>query len=191
VIAGILLAAGRGQRFGGGKLPTKLGTGKTILETSAGAMRAAIDDVTMVVRDDAELVALAERISGELDVRLLINPRADEGMATSIVAGVEATSTAAGWLIALADMPFVLPSTVRDIAEQVRSPASIIVPAHQGKRGHPVGFGRDYFDRLITLTGDAGARSVVQTFAAEVQVLSVDDAGVLIDIDTQADLTAS
>jgi molybdenum cofactor cytidylyltransferase len=188
VIAGILLAAGRGERFGGKKLLAKLDTGKTVLETSAIAMREALDDLTLVVRDDAELVELAERVAAASGVRVVINQHADAGMATSIVAGVASTPNASGWLIGLADMPFVLPSTVRGIAEQVRSPASIIVPAHQGKRGHPVGFGRDYFDLLSKLTGDAGARSVLQAFAAQVQLVPVDDAGVLIDIDTQADL---
>jgi molybdenum cofactor cytidylyltransferase len=191
VIAGILLAAGRGERFGGRKLLAKLDTGKTILETSAIAMRAALDDVTIVVREDAELVDLAERVAAALGARLVINPHANDGMATSIVAGVRANQSASGWLIALADMPFLWPSTVRDIAEQIRSPASIIVPAHHGKRGHPVGFGRDYFDQLTILSGDAGARSVVQAHAAAVQIVPVDDAGVLIDIDTPADLSAS
>ncbi|MFM7461485.1 MAG: NTP transferase domain-containing protein [Burkholderiales bacterium] len=188
MIAGILLAAGRGERFGGRKLLAKLDTGKTILETSARAIRRAVVDVTIVVRDDAELVDSAERIAAALGARLLINPRADEGMATSIGAGVKATPSASGWLIALADMPFVLPSTVRDVAEQIRSTSTIIVPTHRQQRGHPVGFGRDYFERLIALTGDTGARSVVQDHSAAVRVLPVDDAGVLIDIDTQADL---
>lgn len=191
MIAGILLAAGRGERFGGRKLLAKLDTGKTILETSAVAMRAATDDVMIVVRDDAELVDLAERIAAALDLRLLVNHHANVGMATSIVAGVEATSTASGWLIGLADMPYVLPSTIREIADRIRSPTTIVVPTHQGMRGHPVGFGSDYFARLTALTGDAGARSVLQAFAAEVQVLPVDDPGVLMDIDTQADLSAS
>jgi molybdenum cofactor cytidylyltransferase len=190
VIAGILLAAGRGERFGGRKLLAKLDTGKTMLETSAHALRRAVVDVTIVVRDDAELVDSGERIAAALGARLLINPRADEGMATSIGAGVEATPSASGWLIALADMPFVLPSTVREIAGQIRSPSTIIVPTHRQQRGHPVGFGRDYFERLTALTGDAGARSVVQDHSAEVRMLPVDDAGVLIDIDTQADLHA-
>ncbi len=188
MIAGILLAAGRGERFGGRKLLAKLDTGKTILETSAVAMRAATDDVMIVVRDDAELVDLAERIAAALDVRLFINQYADSGMATSIVAGVEANESASGWLIGLADMPFVLPSTIREIADHIRSPTTIVVPTHQGMRGHPVGFGRDYFARLTALTGDAGARSVVQAHSVEVRVLPVDDAGVLIDIDTRSDL---
>ncbi|MBC7622954.1 MAG: nucleotidyltransferase family protein, partial [Aeromicrobium sp.] len=190
--AGILLAAGLGERFGGRKLLATLDSGKTILETTAAAMRAALAHVTIVVRDDAELVSLAERIVRELDLRYIVNQHAGDGMATSIVAGVSVSMSAAadadGWLIGLADMPFVLPSTYRDVAGNVRTPSSIVIPTYRGQRGHPVAFGRDYFDSLTKLSGDAGARSIVQTFGAHVQELPVNDAGVLVDIDTKADL---
>lgn len=189
MIAGILLAAGLGQRFGGRKLLATLDSGKTILETSAAAMRAALADVTIVVRDDAKLVFLAERIASELDLRYLVNQHASDGMATSIVAGVNVTADADGWLIGLADMPFVLSSTHRQVAGNLQTPSGIVIPTYQGQRGNPVAFGRDYFDSLTKLSGDAGARSIVQTFGAHVQELPVNDAGVLVDIDTRDDLS--
>jgi molybdenum cofactor cytidylyltransferase len=61
---------------------------------------------------------------------------------------------------------------------------------HRGRRGHPVGFAASCRDELLGLTGDAGARGVLQRHAAEVVAVEVDDPGILQDVDTAQDLEA-
>jgi molybdenum cofactor cytidylyltransferase len=66
----------------------------------------------------------------------------------------------------------------------------VAAPFHDGRRGHPVGFGAACFDALATLDGDAGARDVVAAHGDALVRLEVDDPGVLRDVDTAADLGA-
>ncbi len=188
MIAGLVLAAGRGERFGGGKLLAKLASGKTILETTIVGMLAALSDVTVVVRRDDALLALVESRFGRASVKIVINDDADEGLASSIACGVAANPTAGGWLIALADMPFVQRETIDALVAQLQSPAAIVVPTFAKQRGHPVGFGRNYKDELLSLRGDSGARRIVRRHADLVREVPVADSGILKDIDTRTDL---
>ncbi len=188
MIAGLVLAAGRGERFGGGKLLAKLASGNTILETTIVGMLAALSDVTVVVRRDDALLALVESRFGRAGVKILINDNADEGLASSIACGVAANPTAGGWLIALADMPFVQRETIDALVAQLQSPAAIVVPTFAKQRGHPVGFGRNYKDELLSLRGDSGARRIVRRHADLVREVPVADSGMLKDIDTRTDL---
>ncbi len=198
MIAGVILAAGRSTRFGGGKLLATLPTGKTILETTVLAMRAALPSVTLVVRRDTALMTLAEQICRLSGAMLVVNENADDGMATSIACGVGATvgtnvganvaTKTDGWLIALADMPYVQSATMSLVASQITHATTIIVPTFEEQRGHPVGFGSDYFVELRQLSGDRGARAILERHPEHVRLLPVDDSGIVKDIDTPADL---
>ena len=94
-----------------------------------------------------------------------------------------------GALICLGDMPHVRPDTVRRIVAAFRPSegADIRVPVHRGRRGHPVLFGRRLFGELRALTGDTGARALMETFQAHVVEVPVDDGGILKDYDTPED----
>jgi molybdenum cofactor cytidylyltransferase len=94
---------------------------------------------------------------------------------------------ARGAIIALADMPWLLPSTVARIAAALRRGAILAAPAHRGTRGHPVAIGAGYFAELRTLSGDEGAKKLLAAHGAELELIAVDDPGVLRDVDTQAD----
>ncbi len=73
-------------------------------------------------------------------LEVISNPRAREGMGTSIAAGVAASADAGGWVIALADMPDIPASVIRSVADGLARGADIIAPVYRGRRGHPVGF---------------------------------------------------
>ena len=110
------------------------------------------------------------------------------GMGDSIAAAVRATSAAAGWLILPGDLPLVQPDTLRQIASAAPSP--VLVPVHQGQRGHPVRFAAECGPELVNLTGEKGAARVLLAYAAtnSVAFLAVDDVGIVTDIDTLDDL---
>lgn len=184
-IVGVLLAAGSASRFGGGKLLAALADGNPLGAVSFRNLRSALQDVCVVVRaEDPALRALFERDSATVvecaDSHL--------GMSRSLVAGVRAAAGADGWVIALADMPFVKPGTIRALADALRAGAAIVAPVYHGRRGNPVGFSARFKEELLGVSGDEGGRAVLKRHAAEVQVIECDDPGILRDIDTREDL---
>jgi molybdenum cofactor cytidylyltransferase len=83
-------------------------------------------------------------------------------------------------------MPWVRPETIARVVEGLRRGASIAAPSRLGVRGHPVGFARDCYAELIALSGDAGAKAVLE--AQRVALFDTEDDGILRDVDTRADL---
>ena len=108
-------------------------------------------------------------------------------MGHSIAAGVSVHPDASGWLILPGDMPLVEPATLQAVAAQLDE-HPVVYAQHKGRRGHPVGFAAELYSELVALSGDEGARRLIARYPA--QAVEVDDAGVLIDIDTVQDLTA-
>ncbi|MGH7179104.1 MAG: nucleotidyltransferase family protein, partial [Tepidisphaeraceae bacterium] len=92
------------------------------------------------------------------------------------------------WLIALADMPFVSPETLRTVIRHLEAGATITAPSFNGQRGHPVGFGRSLYGELIALEGDVGAREVLARHANKLKILVCTDPGICRDVDTPEDL---
>ncbi len=184
-ITGILLAAGSGSRFGGGKLVHPLPDGTPIGVASLRNLRHALEHTLAVVRNGDD--ALRKVLEAE-GIAVRICPDAHLGMARSLVYGIEASRNADGWVIALGDMPFVLPQTINAIVERIVQSGRIAIPAYRGQRGHPVAFGRRYLDELLNLQGDEGARSVIGRHLHDLEIVDCDDRGILRDIDTAADL---
>jgi molybdenum cofactor cytidylyltransferase len=197
-IVGILLAAGRGRRFDPLGQRNKLLQpieGEPVVVHSARHLLAALPRVVAVVRagDDAvaaQLAALGCEVTACAD--------ADSGMAASLVHGLVHANAyanadvqaARGWVVALGDMPRVLPATIAALARAVEEGADIAVPilatGRGVARGNPVAFGRRHLPQLLALTGDRGARGIVKDNI--VNEVAVDDPGILLDIDTPPDL---
>ena len=184
-IVGILLAAGSGSRFGGGKLVHSLPHGTSIGVASLRNLRQVLGRTLAVVRDGDD--ALRKLLEAE-GITVHICPDAQLGIARSLVCGIDASRDADGWVIALGDMPFVLPRTINAVVERILQTGRIAIPAYRGQRGHPVAFGRRYLDELLKIQGDEGARSVIGRHPRDVDIVDCDDRGILRDIDTPADL---
>lgn len=186
-VAGVLLAAGRGSRFDPTgaryKLLQLLPNGEPVVVASARALLAAVPRVIAVVRPEDAVTAGLLRALG-CDVVACAN--AGDGMAASLVCGVQHARDASGWLIALADMPYVRPATMAALANAATNGATIAAPVHEGQRGNPVAFGRAHLQALLALAGDQGARSILKN--NPVNELTVNDPGILQDIDTPSDI---
>ena len=182
---GILLAAGASRRFGGDKLLAPLPDGTPLGAASCRSLRLALPDVIAVVRPHDDVLAASLAAQGARVVRC---ERADEGMGASLACGVAASAGAAGWIVALADMPWIAPSTLRAVADAIAAGASLAAPEHRGERGHPVGFAASHRDALLALAGDEGARAILSRAGASLVRIDVDDAGVLRDVDAPGDL---
>lgn len=181
---GVLLAAGSGTRFGGGKLLYPLQDGTPIGVASLRNLRVALPDVIAVVRTGDD------ELSGQFEsegIVVTLCKDAHLGMAHSLTCAIRASMNAGAWVIALGDMPFVSPATISAVARGLEQSGGIVVPAYRGKRGLPVGFGRRYRAELLGLEGDEGARSVIRRHAQEVEIIVCNDAGILRDIDTPGD----
>ncbi|WP_432744664.1 nucleotidyltransferase family protein [Methylobacter sp. G7] len=185
LIIGILLAAGTSRRFGADKLTHLLPDGDRVAVRACRNLLASTDGVLAVVRPGSEeLTALLQAEGAEVQ----ICADAKQGMGASLVFGVRARPEAAGWLIALADMPWIAPTTIRKVADALRSGATIAAPCWQGRRGHPVGFSRVLGPDLAALSGDVGAKAVIQAYLELIHIVDCDDPGILQDIDKQEDL---
>ncbi|MNK11106.1 molybdopterin-guanine dinucleotide biosynthesis protein MobA [compost metagenome] len=193
-IVGILLAAGKGMRFDPSGAQNKLLQttidGDTVVVAAATALLAVLPRVTAVVRHAEDAVAME---LAKLGCQVVVCPDADQGMGASLVCALEQNQDAAGWLIALGDMPGVQTTTIAALANELknelRNGAAIVVPYYKGERGNPVGFGRQHLPELLTLGGDQGARSLLK--AHPLTKVEVNDPGIHYDIDTAADLQPS
>ena len=188
-IVGILLAAGRAARFGGAKLlavvPGGDVTGECVGAAAARHLLAAVPQIVAVVRPDDPALAATLGAAGARVVRCA---NADDGMGASIACAVRATPDAAAWIVALADMPWIKPSTIARVVAAVAEGVPVVAPFHAGERGHPIGFGRTCQTALLALTGDEGAKSVVAAHHDRVVRIDVDDPGILRDVDVPTDL---
>lgn len=182
---GILLAAGASERFNGPKLLHAPEHGAPIGVSAARNLLRALPNSVAVLRPGDEV--LREQLAAE-GIGIVVNPEADAGMGTSIACGVRATAQATGWVIALADMPWVSTETIRGVTRLLIAGAPIAAPVHNGQRGHPVGFSHALRDELLALTGDEGARGLLARHAPLMQLFEVNDPGCLLDVDTPADL---
>jgi molybdenum cofactor cytidylyltransferase len=167
----IVLASGRGERFvaaggTGSKLHALLG-GKRVLDRTLDAVRA----------------------SG---LAWYLEDQGHAGMGDSIAAAVRANRDAPGWLVLPGDLPLVAPSSLLAVAAALGR-HTVVVPHYQGVRGHPVGFAAPCRDELLALQGEQGAARIVRARSAVEQVanISLDDRGIVTDIDTPADLASA
>lgn len=182
---GILLAAGRSTRFGSDKLLHPLPHGTPIAVASARAMLAAMPRVVAAVNQDNQMLA---RLLAAEGIEVIPAPSQDEGMGSSLAACIAASPGACGWVVALADMPFIRPDTISAVLSALQSGAPLAAPLFRGQRGHPVGFSSRFRKALLALRGDEGARHLLREQREELELIECLDAGVIRDIDHPDDL---
>jgi molybdenum cofactor cytidylyltransferase len=185
VIIGVLLAAGHSTRFGSNKLLEKLAGGMPVIAVTALKLKQEVDHLIVVVKpEDKEIKALLET----LEIETVTCEQAHMGIGHSIACGVAKTPLASAWLIALADMPFIQADTFRTLANMMRTGIGIAAPLYEKLRGHPVGFNNKYFDELVQLVGDQGARAIIERNAKMFRGFACKDSGVVRDIDFPEDV---
>lgn len=184
---GVLLAAGFGRRFDAtgtrNKLLQTLPDGRTVAWRSARTLAVALPATIAVVRPGQDELAAQLRHAG---CRVIESAAAEAGMGAALRDAVAATPDARGWVVALADMPWLPIELVRAVALTITAPDTIAAPWRNGQRGHPVGFGAAWREELLKLEGDEGARALLKTQPVT-RILTEDD-GAFRDVDVPKDL---
>ena len=186
---GILLAAGHSQRFGADKLMHPLASGLSMTPMaciSAAALQRVLPKTIAVMRPDQH--SLIKQLAAQ-GIQTITLAQTHGGMGLSIAAGIAAADDAQGWIIALADMPFIQPATIAQVLAALKNGSPIAAPVYQGMRGHPVGFSASFGAALRALQDNAtGAQDILHRHAADIELIDCNDQGVLTDIDTPEDL---
>ncbi len=190
MIAGVVLAAGEGRRFGGGKQLAEL-EGRPLLEHAlAASARAGLEPRLLV------LGANAKRILASVDVHgheVIVCPDWDEGMAASLRAGVEAARSAGAEaiIVTLGDQPRVGAEAIARVLGARGGPngsSRAVRASYDGVPGHPALLEDSLFDDLLALHGDEGARGVFKS--ANTHLIPCGDVAVPTDVDVIGDLAA-
>jgi CTP:molybdopterin cytidylyltransferase MocA len=188
-VAGLVLAAGAGRRYGGPKALVEY-EGERLVDRAVGTLRAGgADPVVVVLGAAADEVRAAARLEG---CTVLENPDWDTGMGSSLRAGLAALAAtdATATVVLLVDMPGITPAAVRRVAGRAGADALATAGYRDqwGQRdrwGHPVLLGREHWPGVAQLAvGDVGARPYLRNHAAAVQVVACGDVAYDDDLDT-------
>ena len=184
-IYAIVLAAGSGSRFGGGKLMAPWRGGVLLDGALDAAFAAPVEGVYVVVGADPAVAARAEargaRVVEARDHAL--------GLSASLKAGIAALpGDAAGALVLLGDMPSVPHAILAPLVQAVAASALAAAPVFGGKLGNPAALSAALFPKVMALQGDRGARGVIEGLGEALARVPAPDAGILFDVDKPDDL---
>lgn len=173
MIAGVVLAAGLSRRMGQAKLLMPVGGRAIVRYVVERVLAGGVDSVWVVTGPD---VAPIEAALAGIDVQIAVNPVPEEGQAGSVRAGIAALPASVdAALIALGDQPLLAPSIIPALlAARRTSPKLIVAPRYRDGQGNPVLFKREIFPELLRLTGDQGARPIIQKEPARVEWVDLD-----------------
>ena len=173
MIAGVVLAAGLSRRMGQAKLLMKVGGRAIIRYVVESVLAGGVDSVWVVTGPDVEPIEAA--LAG-IEVQIAVNPAPEEGQAGSVRTGIAALPPAVdAVLIALGDQPLLAPSIIPALlAARRMSPQLIVAPRYRDGQGNPVVFKREIFPELLRLTGDQGARPIIQKEPTRVEWVELD-----------------
>lgn len=188
-VGAVILAAGRGSRFGGArpKPLARLGRRTLLGHAVAAATAGGLRPVVVVVGYRAEEVAAAAGTLAEV----VVNPDWEEGMSTSLRAALAAllpNQSVGAAAVALADQPRIGAEAYRRLVAAHQEGAALALATYEGRPGHPVLIGRDHWAEAMRLSGDEGARSLLA--AHPVVEVPCDGTGDAVDVDTAETLAA-
>ena len=173
MIAAVVLAAGLSRRMGQAKLLMPVGGRAIVRYVVESVLAGGVDLVWVVTGPDVQPIEAA--LAG-IEVQIAVNLAPEEGQAGSVRAGIAALPASVDWaLIALGDQPLLAPAIIPALlAARRTSPKLIVAPRYRDGQGNPVLFKREIFPELLRLTGDQGARPIIQKEPARVEWVDLD-----------------
>jgi CTP:molybdopterin cytidylyltransferase MocA len=186
-VSAVLLAAGEGRRFGGGKLLAPF-EGRPLIEAALSELRRApVGEIIVVVGTQGERL---RRTSTTYGARVVINPNWMEGMSTSVRVGIQSCRPEAqAAVVLLADQPLVGWEAVERLVRAFEEGAEVAVATYGGEPRNPVLFTREVWPLLLReMSGDRGARAILKRHPQLVTEVPCDDVADPADVDTVEDL---
>lgn len=186
-IAAVVLAAGKSKRMGEPKMTLPFGKGTmvgAVVDTVSHAC-GCISSVTVVLgyHGDAVREALAD-----FHVNFAINRKPDMGMLCSVKAGLKGAGEADAYLICLGDQPQICPDAINELIECAKqTDKGLIIPTHEGKRGHPILIRAKYVEEIINLPLTYGLNEILNRHPDDVMEMPFGKPCVTMDIDTPED----
>lgn len=178
------MAAGLSRRFGADKRRFDDGSGPLLQQTLAHVLAMQLPTrIALRAHDSVHLETLLGQAAAA-NVQPVYVDDCERGLGYSIARCFNPPPDWDGALLYLGDMPHLQPDTARLLIAHF-DVRRIQAPAFQGRRGHPVLFGRDFFGALATLDGDTGARDLIRRSRDVLDMHDVDDAGAIWDIDVR------
>jgi len=186
-IAAIVLAAGRSSRMGQCNKLLELFYGKPIIaRVVETALQSGAAPIIVVTGFEADRMAA---VLHDLGVIIVNNPAFEQGLSTSLRAGLAALPPDCdGALILLGDMPKIEPSDIASLITAAKDREAICVPANDGKVGNPILWGAAYFPEMMRLTGDTGAKQLLAKHPESTVEVPISSDRIFTDIDTPSDL---
>jgi len=187
MLSAIILAAGESKRMGKLKQLMPLGKSTLLEQAINNLLNSSVDETIVVVGHRAEEITRA--IASRYPVKIMFNPDYQNGMSTSIIAGLKQVDPKSkAVMLALADQPLVESGTINQLIDAFnRHDKGIAVPTHRNRRGNPVIFAVKYKAELLKLKGDIGGREIIKNHPDDVLEVPVDSESVISDIDTKDD----
>ena len=189
MISSIILAAGMSKRMSiGNKLLLKY-KNKSILENTIININSSdTSEIVVVLGHDFNITS---QILKNTTLKIINNTDYLKGMSTSIVAGIKLINwSSEGVMVCLADMPLIKVSTYNNLINkfnEANDTKKIIIPTYKRQKGNPILFGKYYFNFLLKLKGDKGARDLIKKRSDCVILVDINDDGIVRDIDNYKD----
>jgi molybdenum cofactor cytidylyltransferase len=177
--AAVILAAGMSSRMGSNKLLADIEGRPLITRTVERVQASGVDEVIVVTGHQASAVRAA--VTG---VQLVHNPEFTTGLASSLRAGIEAADGFDAAFICLGDMPLIRPEDLKRMMAAFTPERNIVAPAKMGQLGNPVLWGKVHFAELMALSGDKGARAILEAQRGKIIEVEVSDDSIMLDADT-------
>ncbi|MDP6175304.1 MAG: nucleotidyltransferase family protein [Rhodospirillales bacterium] len=189
-IAGVVLAGGMSRRFGTNKLLAKLGDKPLIRIVTEAALASNLARLFVVLGHEANRVGVA--LDDDPRLQSVINPDFATGQASTVTAGLRATQGDFNAVMFLmGDQPLLGSAIINALIDTFQaSDKEICYPSHGGKRRNPVIFDKCFFPEILSLTGDTGARAIIDANPDRACVLEQSDAAPFRDVDRESDLAA-
>jgi molybdenum cofactor cytidylyltransferase len=187
MIIAVILSAGESSRMGRPKALLPI-DGVRFIEKIVTALKSTrVNEIVTVLGHNAD--EMRQKIS-DLPVTIVVNPDYKQGQLTSLIAAIRNIESGEKYrvdaiLVHLVDHPYINADLVNVMIDRFyETKKLIVVPRHQGRRGHPVIFSRALFPELLAAPVDQGAKTVVHAHRDQTLEIDTDDAGVTVDIDT-------
>jgi molybdenum cofactor cytidylyltransferase len=188
-VSAVLLAGGASRRMGRPKQLLLVDGQPMLVRVVDAALKAGLAQVIVVLGADSGEIAgtLKDR-----PVTIVANPDWEEGMASSLRAGLASVDDRSGAALFIpADMPRLSPVVMRAIVSHFQALGKhIVIPTYGGRRGNPVLVARALFPELMALRGDVGGRAIFAAHTSDIAEVEISDEGILFDVDTPSDYDA-